>query len=101
MEIILMLCLFAGHGMIEDGRQVLLVNFFEKSKTFYKPIGAEELTRNQAQKFSNAYYVVIFACCREILLRSKHSGGTSKVEVEKLLIQERLRAKWAIETLAR
>ena len=82
LETIFILCLFAGHGMIQDGRQILLVNEFDQGKSFYKTIGAEENIRNLAQNFSNAYLVVIFACCREILLRSTHSGGTSKVEVE-------------------
>ena len=45
LETILILVLFAGHGMINDGRQVLLVNEFDKSKTFYKLIGAEENIR--------------------------------------------------------
>ena len=93
LETILIMCLFAGHGMINDGRQVLLINEFDKSKTFYKTIGAEENIRMAAQNFQNAYYVVIFACCREILLRSRHTGGMSKADIEQLLENERIRAK--------
>ena len=78
-----------------------MINEFDKGKTFYKTIGAEENIRLAAQNFQNAYYVVIFACCREILLRSRHTGGMSKIEVEELLERERLRAKQSMEILVR
>ena len=64
----------AGHGMSMDGKQVLLVNQFSKRLTFYLTWGVEAELRTQAGKFSNAYFVGIFACCREIHSTKKHSG---------------------------
>ena len=68
-EIIFILSVFASHGMIRDGRQVILVNEYDKATGFYKLLGVEENIRMAARMNSNAYYVCIFACCREILLR--------------------------------
>ena len=76
-ETILALFCYASHGMIQDGRQVILVNEFNQTKGFYKLFGAEENMRNLARTYSNAYIVGIFACCREIFLVTQHSGCIS------------------------
>ena len=76
-EIILALSCFASHGMIFSGRQVILVNEFDSKKGFYKIFGVEENIRMLAQKYPNAYLVVIYACCREIFMVAHHSGGIS------------------------
>ena len=68
-ELVFILCLFASHGMIRDGRQVILVNEYDKTTGFYNLLGVEENIRMAARMSSNSYYVSIFACCREILLR--------------------------------
>ena len=68
-ELVLIMCLFASHGMIREGRQVILINEFDKTAGFYKLLGVEENIRLAAKASNNAYYVCIFACCREILLR--------------------------------
>ena len=68
-ELVFIICLFASHGMIRDGRQVIVINEFDKSAGFYKLCGVEENIRSAARASINAYYVSIFACCREILLR--------------------------------
>ena len=44
-ELVFIICLFASHGMIRDGRQVILVNEFDKSAGFYKLLGVEENIR--------------------------------------------------------
>ena len=44
-ETVLALSCFAGHGMIKDSRQVILVNEFDSSKGFYKIFGVEEIIR--------------------------------------------------------
>ena len=67
-ETVLALFCYASHGMIQDGRQVILVNEFNQFKGFYKLYGAEENMRTAARTFSNAYIVGVFACCREIFL---------------------------------
>ena len=46
-------------------------------------MAVEESVRQSAQKFSNAYILCIFACCREILLRQTHSGGITLEEAKK------------------
>ena len=40
-ETILALFCYASHGMIQDGRQVILINEHNKMKGFYKFFGAE------------------------------------------------------------
>ena len=63
--------------MIQDGRQVILVNQINQSKGFYTMFGVEENVRNLAQMFKNSYNVVVYACCREIFLVASHYGGIS------------------------
>ena len=72
-ETVFALFCFACHGMIQDGRQIILINEHSKDKSFYKFFGAEENLRIATQTFSNAYNVGVFACCREIFLVSQHS----------------------------
>ena len=67
-ETVLALFCYACHGMIQDGRQVVLINEHSKVKGFYKFFGAEQNMRTAAMTYSNAYIVGIFACCREIFL---------------------------------
>ena len=83
-ETILTLSCYASHGMIQDGRQVILVNEYASDKGFYKIVGVEENTRMLAMKYSNAYLIVIYACCREILILAQHSGGISLKQFKEL-----------------
>ena len=69
-EMILALFCYASHGMIKDGRQVIILNDCSEKESFYRSFGAEENMRTGARTFSNAYIVSIFACCREIYLVS-------------------------------
>ena len=68
-DVTLILSVFASHGMIQSGRQTILINEFEKATGFYRLIGAEENIRAAAINCTNSYFITIFACCREILLR--------------------------------
>ena len=47
-ETVLAFSCFASHGMILDGRQIILVNEFVSEKGFYKIFGVEENVRNLA-----------------------------------------------------
>ena len=85
--------------MIRDGRQVILVNEFLSGNGFYKIFGVEENVRQMAQKFPNAYLVVIYACCREIFMVAYHSGGISLAQVNEIKLAKRIRKKQAIEKL--
>ena len=91
---------FACHGMIMDGRQIVLFNEYHKSYGFYKHFAVEEDVRQDARKFSNAYYVIIFACCREIRTLQQHSGGFSKEYVIAKRAEQELLKNLAIEKLA-
>ena len=92
-ETVLAFLCYASHGMIQDGRQMIVVNQFVESKGFYKLYGAEENMRTAARTFSNAYIVGIFACCREIFLVTQHSGCISLAQKNELDTQKRLRDK--------
>ena len=90
-ETVLSLSCFASHGMIQDGRQVILLNQFDKSKGFYKILGVEEDMRKKAAQFSNAYLITIFACCREIFLVAQHSGGISREQVKVIQLAQKVK----------
>ena len=100
-ETVFALFCFASHGMIQDGRQVILVNELNQIKGFYKFYGAEENMRTAARSFSNAYIVGIFACCREIFLVTQHSGCISLAQKKELDEQKRLRDKRRAERLVK
>ena len=100
-EIVFALTCFASHGMIQDGRQVFLVNELAPNKGFYKIVGVEENMRKSALFNSNAYIVVTFACCREIFLVAQHCGGISLKQVEEIKLAQKFRAKQAFEKLER
>ena len=90
-ETILALSCFASHGMIQDGRQVILLNEFYSPKGFYRIFGVEENIRLLAQKYPNAYLVVIFACCREIFMVAQHCGGISLAQVNEIKLAKKVR----------
>ena len=98
-ETVLALSCFASHGMIQDGRQVILLNEFFSSKGFYKIFGVEENIRLLAQKYPNAYLVVIFACCREIFMVAQHSGGISLAQVNEIKLAKKVRKQQAMDKL--
>ena len=89
-ETVFALFCFACHGMIQDGRQVILVNEHSKKKGFYQFFGAEENMRMATQTFSNAYIVGIFACCREIFLVTQHSECISLADRNELLLKKKM-----------
>ena len=85
--------------MIQDGRQVILLNEFFSTKGFYKIFGVEENIRLLAQKYPNAYLVVIFACCREIFMVAQHSGGISLAQVNEIKLAKKVRKQQAMDKL--
>ena len=56
----------AGHGILREGEQHLMLNFTNKynPKFFLSPI--EKIVRDISSNYSNSYIVCAFACCREI-----------------------------------
>ena len=89
-ETVFALFCYSSHGMIMDGRQVILINEHSKVKGFYKLFGAEQNMRTAAQAYSNAYIVGIFACCREIFIVTQHSECISKAERNEIYLKKRL-----------
>jgi hypothetical protein len=75
-EEILSIQVFACHGLISDGSQVVATNNYDKESKFYKFIEAETNIRNMANEMSRAYFIVLFACCRQAYTKfEKKSTG--------------------------
>ena len=66
---ILYVHVFAGHGVLFDGEQCLLVNEYDKRTKFYVKFKAETKIREMAE-YDNTYHITLFACCRELGKRS-------------------------------
>ena len=47
--------LIAGHGVMKDGEQCLLINEYDVNTKFYKMVAIEAAIKNLASKFPNAY----------------------------------------------
>ena len=56
----------AGHGMITNGKQTILLNEYCTKSEFYELYKIEEDVRIVTRNLKNSYLVVIVACCREI-----------------------------------
>ena len=86
-----------------DGKQMAVVNDWEKRTTFYKMFPAEADIRDGAKKNKNAYFVGLFACCREIYNPRRHRdlfGGTeiqANVAIHTKTIEEKLKATAATD----
>ena len=66
MENYLVIFLFAGHGILHDGMQSVLVNEYFSRTKFYKMFRAEAIIRGYAGSYPNSYIIGIFACCRQL-----------------------------------
>ena len=78
---VLIVLAMAGHGMQMDGRQIVLVNTFNRKRNFYEFWPVEADVRDISGKYRNSYVVALFACCREIYSTKNHSklfGGTEQ-----------------------
>ena len=64
----------AGHGMQMDGRQIAVVNEFDKRTGHYKKWNVEHDIRLIAERNRNVYVMGLFACCREIFNAQRHTG---------------------------
>ena len=51
----LIVYVFAGHGMDAFGKQVMLLNEYNKKTGFYRMFGAEAEIRDIASKYPNSY----------------------------------------------
>jgi len=53
----------------------MLLNEFNEDTRFYKTWEIESEIRDIACTYANSYSIGIFACCREVMVDSLHSGG--------------------------
>ena len=67
--------IMAGHGMNWKGTQSVVLNEFDKTKSWYKLWPIEDDCRDIAKKYTNSYVLALFACCREIYSATKHCDG--------------------------
>ena len=67
----------AGHGMLRDGTQWLLLNKLDENQGFYKMYATETEIRKWSRMNMNCYFVAVFACCREIFVHRNHSNCVS------------------------
>ena len=84
-EMHLGLFFIAGHGMIHEGTQRLLLNEFDKQRKFYKFFPIEINIRNMTKFQKNSYLIVVMACCREIYSPKRHGncvGASTQAEAE-------------------
>ena len=65
-----------------DGKQMAVVNSYDKRTTHYKLWPAEADIRDRAKYNKNAYLVGIFACCREIFNSKTHRGYLGGSELQ-------------------
>ena len=64
MEKYLIICLFAGHGIVKDCKHHMLYNEFDLKTRYYKMFRAEEKLKSWAELYPNSYTVGIFASSR-------------------------------------
>lgn len=80
----LVIFLFAGHGILHDGMQSVLVNEYMNRTKFYKMFRAEAIIRGYAGTYPNSYIIGIFACCRQLYNQNEMTGKISKKEADAL-----------------
>ena len=71
---ILSIQMFAGHGMIYNGSQVVLTNNFDNRKRFYEFLQVETCIKYNSKRQTNVYYITLFACARENFVLGKKIG---------------------------
>ena len=73
-EKILLVFAIASHGMQEAGKQVVVIDEYDKRMTFYKWWAIENDIRSISGRHRNSYTIALFGCCREIYSPKSHSG---------------------------
>ena len=79
---ILVVYVFAGHGIVEAGTQAVVLNEFRKSTGFYWYFKVENMLRDIAEKYQNSFHLAFYACCREIHDPNRHCGGYTGTDEE-------------------
>ena len=72
----------AGHGMCKDGTHWILINEIAIDG-FYKMFAVEKTIRGWSNRYSNCYFIALFAGCREVHHHKYHInciGANSQAE---------------------
>ena len=79
---LLVVYVFACHGIVEGGVQGVIINEYKKSSGYYDIWKVENYIRGKARDYPNSYHIAFFACCRETFDPFRHSGclGGTKEE---------------------
>ena len=65
-EHVAVIFLFAGHGILKDGCQAMVMNEYDPDTKFYKLLRIEDKIRSLSNSYTNVFNIAIFACCREL-----------------------------------
>ena len=79
---------------------MVVINAYDKRTTFYKMVPAEYAIRDGANKNKNAFYIGIFACCREIFNPKTHRDYFAGTEVQAHILFVTRRHNDALKALA-
>ena len=71
--------------MTESGKQVMVLNIYHPTRTFYDWYGVEHEVRTMAEKFKHTYTIALFGCCRTIFNSQKHSGYVKGTTIQGLV----------------
>lgn len=60
--------------MCSNGEQIVLANKFCQNRKFYEMIEVEGTVRHNAPEMEKVYFILLFACCRELYNPEKNFG---------------------------
>ena len=64
--------MFAGHGMVHNGAQTVLVNELDPKTGYYRLLLVEQVMRAMSNNFKCSFHLAFLPCCREIYNKDKH-----------------------------
>ena len=88
-ERILVISLFACHGILKSGLQNVVFNEYDKDTGFYVIQPIENMLRDWSKMYLNSYIISIFACCRQIYDKQNvHTGCVPSRGIELEEVQD-------------
>ena len=75
---IVVISVFAGHGILKLGTQTLVTNEYDKEEGFYELLDVEYKMRTLSELYTNGYIITIFACCRQLYDHKEMKDGKPK-----------------------
>ena len=64
-EDVLVMYIFAGHGIQQAGKQCMVINEYFPESEFYRLWNVETMIRDLGNLFPRSYHCAFFAACRE------------------------------------